>query len=188
MCHVGFVADGQPFVVPATYARWDDRLVIHGSAASRMVKALAGGAPACVSVTLLDGLVLARSGFHHSMNFRSVVVVGTATEITDPGEKRRALDAIVEHVAPGRVASVRPPSENELRATRVVTLPLDEASAKVRTGPPKDDEADYALPVWAGEIPLGLRPGPPVADPRLAPGIVVPPEVASWRRPGRPRP
>jgi nitroimidazol reductase NimA-like FMN-containing flavoprotein (pyridoxamine 5'-phosphate oxidase superfamily) len=185
VCHVGFVADGQPFVVPATYARWDDRLVIHGSAASRMVKALAGGAPACVSVTLLDGLVLARSGFHHSMNYRSVVVVGTATEITDPAEKLRALDAIVEHVAPGRVASVRPPSENELRATRVVTLPLDEASAKLRTGPPKDDEADYALPVWAGEIPLGLQPGPPLADPRLAPGIAVPPEVARWRRPRR---
>ena len=185
VCHVGFVADGQPFVVPATYARWDDRLVIHGSAASRMVKALAGGAPACVSVTLLDGLVLARSGFHHSMNYRSVVVVGTATEVTDPAEKLRALDAIVEHVAPGRVASVRPPSENELRATRVVTLPLDEASAKVRTGPPKDDEADYALPVWAGEIPLGLRPSPPVADPRLAFGIAVPPEVAGWQRPRR---
>jgi hypothetical protein len=185
VCHVGFVADGQPFVVPATYARWEDRLVIHGSAASRMVKALAGGAPACVSVTLLDGLVLARSGFHHSMNYRSVVVVGTATEITDPAEKLRALDAIVEHVAPGRVASVRPPSANELRATRVVTLPLDEASAKVRTGPPKDDEADYALTVWAGEIPLGLQPGPPIADPRLAPGIAVPPEVARWRRPRR---
>jgi len=151
------------------------------------VKALAGGVPACVSVTVLDGLVLARSGFHHSMNFRSVVVVGTATEITDPGEKLRALDAIVEHVAPGRAASVRAPSGNELRATRVVTLPLDEASAKVRTGPPKDDEADYALAVWAGEIPLGLEPGPPVADPRLAPGIAVPPEVARWRRPGRPR-
>jgi len=187
VCHVGFVAEGQPFVVPSTYARWDDLLVVHGSAASRMVKALAGGVPACVSVTLLDGLVLARSGFHHSMNYRSVVVVGTATEITDPGEKLRALDAIVEHVAPGRVASVRPPSENELRATRVVTLPLDEASAKVRTGPPKDDEADYALPIWAGEIPLGLQPGQPVADPRLAPEIAVPPEVACWRRPGRPR-
>ncbi len=187
VCHVGFVADGQPFVVPSTYARWDDLLVIHGSAASRMVRALAAGAPACVSVTLLDGLVLARSAFHHSMNYRSVVVVGTATEVTDPAQKVRALDAIVEHVAPGRAARVRPPSENELRATRVVTLPLDEASAKVRTGPPKDDEADYALPVWAGEIPLGLRPSQPVADPRLASGIAVPPEVAIWRRPGRPR-
>jgi nitroimidazol reductase NimA-like FMN-containing flavoprotein (pyridoxamine 5'-phosphate oxidase superfamily) len=187
VCHVGFVADGQPFVIPATYARWDDRLVIHGSAASRMVKALAGGAAACVSVTLLDGLVLARSAFHHTMNYRSVVVVGTATEVVDPQEKLRALAAIVEHVAPGRGASVRPPSEIELRATRVVTLPLDEASAKLRTGPPKDDEDDYALPVWAGEIPLGLEPGPAVADPRLAPGIAVPPDVQLWRRPGRPR-
>jgi uncharacterized protein len=187
VCHVGFVAGGQPFVVPSTYARWNDRLVIHGSAASRMVNALAGGAPACVTVTLLDGLVLARSGFHHSMNYRSVVVVGQATEITDPGEKLRALDAIVEHVVPGRAASVRPPSELEMRATRVVTLPLDEASAKVRTGPPKDDEADYVLPVWAGEIPLALEPGPPLADSRLAPGVAVPPEVLLWRRPGRPR-
>jgi nitroimidazol reductase NimA-like FMN-containing flavoprotein (pyridoxamine 5'-phosphate oxidase superfamily) len=185
VCHVGFVADGQPFVIAATYARWGDRLVIHGSAASRMMKALAGGAPACASVTLLDGLVLARSAFHHSMNYRSVVVVGTATEIVDPPDKRRALEAIVEHVAPGRGASVRAPSENEMRATRVVTLPLDEASAKVRTGPPKDDEADYALPVWAGEIPLALQAGPAVADPRLAPGIALPPEVLPWRRPRR---
>jgi len=185
VCHVGFVADGQPFVIPSTYARWDDRLVIHGSAASRMVRALAGGAAACASVTLLDGLVLARSAFHHSVNYRSVVVVGTATEVVDPEEKLRALGAIVEHVAPGRGASVRPPSEIELRATRVVTLPLDEASAKVRTGPPKDDEDDYALPVWAGEIPLGLEPGRAVADPRLAPGIAVPPHVLLWRRPRR---
>jgi len=185
VCHVGFVQEGQPFVIPSAYARVGDRLVIHGSAASRMVKALAGGAPACATVTLLDGLVLARSGFHHSMNYRSVVVVGTATEVTDPAEKRRALDAIVEHVAPGRAASVRPPSENELRATRVVTLPLDEASAKVRTGPPKDDEADYALAVWAGELPLRLEPFEPVADPRLGPGIEPPPHVTGWRR-GRP--
>jgi uncharacterized protein len=185
VCHVGFESEGQPFVIPTTYARWDDRLVIHGSAASRMVRALAGGASACVSVTLLDGLVLARSAFHHSMNYRSVVVVGKATEIVDPAEKVRALEAIVEHVAPGRGSSVRAPSEIELRATRVVTLPLDEASAKVRTGPPRDDEDDYALPVWAGEIPLGLSAGPPRADPRLAPGIAVPPDVALWRRPRR---
>jgi uncharacterized protein len=185
VCHVAFVADGQPFVIPTTYARRDDRLVIHGSAASRMVKALAGGAPACVSVTLVDGLVLARSAFHHSMNYRSVVVVGTATEIVDPAEKVSALEAIVEHVAPGRAPSVRPPSEIELRATRVVALPLDESSAKVRTGPPKDDEDDYALPVWAGELPLGLSVGPPLADPRLGPGIAVPPDVALWRRPRR---
>jgi len=182
VCHVGFVDGGQPFVVPSAYARLGDRLVIHGSAASRMVNVLAAGAPACVTVTLLDGLVLARSGFHHSMNYRSVVVLGAATEVTAPEEKRRALDAIVEHVVPGRVAAVRPPSEKELRATRVVALPLDEISAKVRTGPPKDDEADYTLGVWAGELPLGLGPLEPVADPRLAAGLDPPPHVTGWRR------
>jgi nitroimidazol reductase NimA-like FMN-containing flavoprotein (pyridoxamine 5'-phosphate oxidase superfamily) len=182
VCHVGFVDGGQPFVIPSAYARVGDRLVVHGSAASRMMTALCAGAPACATVTLLDGLVLARSGFHHSMNFRSVVVVGTATEVTDPAEKRRALDAIVEHVAPGRVASVRPPSENELRATRVATLPLEESSAKVRNGPPKDDEADYALPLWAGELPLRLEPLAPVADPRLDPAVAPPPHVTGWRR------
>lgn len=185
VCHVGFVDEGQPFVIPSAYARLGDRLVVHGSAASRMVRALAAGVPACVSVTLLDGLVLARSGFHHSMNFRSVVVVGVATEITDDAEKRRALDAIVEHVVPGRAASVRGPSAGEMRATRVVSLPLDESSAKVRTGPPKDDEADYALGVWAGEIPLRLQPLEAVADPRLDPRIALPPEVRGWRRGGR---
>ena len=182
VCHVGFVDGGQPFVVPSAYARRGDRIVIHGSAASRMIRALAAGAPACVTVTLLDGLVLARSSFHHSMNYRSVVVLGTATEVTDPEEKGRALDAIVEHVAPGRLSSVRPPSEGEMRATRVVELPLDEASAKVRTGPPKDDEADYALGIWAGELPLRLDPLVPVDDARLAPGLTPPPHVTGWRR------
>ena len=185
VCHVGFVDESQPFVIPSVYARQGDRLVIHGSAASRMVKVLAGGAPACVTVTLLDGLVLARSEFHHSMNYRSVVVLGRASEIVDPGEKRRALEAIVEHVAPGRAASVRPPNEKELRGTRVVAIPLDEASAKVRTGPPKDEEEDYALPVWAGELPLRLEPLALVADPRLGPAIPPPPHVTGWRRPRR---
>lgn len=185
VCHVGFVDEGQPFVIPSAYARQGDRLLIHGSAASRMVKALALGTPACVTVTLLDGLVLARSGFHHSMNFRSVVVLGRATEIADPGEKRRALDAIVEHVAPGRTAAVRGASEKELRATRVVALALDEASAKVRTGPPKDDEEDYALRVWAGELPLRVEPLAPLADSRLGAGIPPPPHVTGWRRPRR---
>jgi nitroimidazol reductase NimA-like FMN-containing flavoprotein (pyridoxamine 5'-phosphate oxidase superfamily) len=187
VCHVGFVADGQPFVVAATYARWDDRLVIHGSAASRMMKTLAGGAPACASVTLLDGLVLARSAFHHSMNYRSVVVVGTPREIVLPAEKTRALDAIVEHIVPGRLGSVRGASEQELRGTRVVAFALDEASAKLRTGPPKDDEEDYALPAWAGELPLRLRALEPVADPRLTPGIALPEHVSAWRRGGRRR-
>lgn len=184
VCHVGFVDGGQPFVIPSTYARVDDRLLIHGSAASRMIKALAGGAPACVSVTLLDGLVMARSGFHHSMNYRSVVVVGVAVEVTDPLEKARALDAIVDHVAPGRTAEVRGPSELELRATRVVWLSLAEASAKVRSGPPKDDEEDHALPCWAGELPLRLVPQEPVPDPLLRPGIAPTATVARWRRPG----
>jgi len=185
VCHVGFVDDGQPFVIPSVYARQGDRLVIHGSAASRMVKVLAAGTPACVTVTLLDGLVLARSEFHHSMNYRSVVVLGRASEIVEPDEKRRALKAIVEHVTPGRAASVRPPNEKELRATRVVAIPLDEASAKVRTGPPKDDEEDKALPVWAGELPLRLEPLAPVADPQLGPAIPPPPHVTGWRRPRR---
>jgi uncharacterized protein len=185
VCHVAFVDDGQPYIIPSTYARQGDRLVIHGSAASRMVKVLAAGAPACVTVTLLDGLVLARSEFHHSMNYRSVVVLGRASEIVEPDDKRRALEAIVEHVAPGRAASVRPPSEKELRATRVVAIPLDEASAKVRTGPPKDDDEDYALPVWAGELPLRLEPLAPVADPQLGPAIPPPPHVTGWRRPRR---
>lgn len=184
VCHVGFVDGGQPFVIPSTYARVADRLLIHGSAASRMIKALAGGAPACVSVTLLDGLVMARSGFHHSMNYRSVVVVGVAVEITDPLEKARALDAIVDHVAPGRTAEVRGPSELELRATRVVWLSLAEASAKVRSGPPKDDEEDHALPCWAGELPLRLVAQEPVPDPLLRPGIAPTATVARWRRPG----
>jgi nitroimidazol reductase NimA-like FMN-containing flavoprotein (pyridoxamine 5'-phosphate oxidase superfamily) len=185
VCHVGFVDDGQAYVIPSVYARQGDRLVLHGSAASRMLKVLAAGAPACVTVTLLDGLVLARSEFHHSMNYRSAVVLGRATEVVDPGEKRRALRAIVEHVAPGRAGSVRPPNERELRATRVVAIALDEASAKVRTGPPKDDEEDYALPVWAGELPLRLEPRAPVADPRPGPAIPPPPHVTGWRRPGR---
>jgi len=185
VCHVGFVDEGQPYVIPSAYARLGDRLVVHGSAASRMVKVLAGGAPACVTVTLLDGLVLARSQFHHSMNYRSVVVLGRATEVVDPAEKRRALEAIVEHVAPGRPASARPPNEKELRATRVVAFSLDEASAKVRTGPPKDDEEDYALPVWAGELPLRLEPLAPVPDPRPGPPIPAPPHVTGWRRPRR---
>jgi nitroimidazol reductase NimA-like FMN-containing flavoprotein (pyridoxamine 5'-phosphate oxidase superfamily) len=163
-----------------------ERVVIHGSAASRMLKRLAEGAPACLTVTLLDGLVLARSAFHHSINYRSVVVVGRAHAIEDPAEKLRALEAIVEHIVPGRLGEVRAPSPGELRATRAVWLPLDEASAKLRSGPPKDDEEDYALPVWAGELPLRLTPLAPVADPRLAPGIETPPHVSGWGR-GRER-
>jgi nitroimidazol reductase NimA-like FMN-containing flavoprotein (pyridoxamine 5'-phosphate oxidase superfamily) len=187
ICHVGFVHAGQPFVIPTAFARMGERLVLHGSAASRMLKTLVTGAPACVTVTLVDGLVLARSAFHHSINYRSVVVVGAASEITDPGEKSRALDAIVEHIVPGRAGDVRAPTENELRATRAVWFPLDEASAKLRTGPPKDDDEDYALRVWAGELPLRLTPLAPVADPRLPDGIPLPEHVSGWPRgPRRP--
>ena len=176
---------GQPFVIPTAFARIGDEVAIHGSAASRMLKLFCAGASGCLTVTLLDGLVLARSAFHHSMNYRSVVVLGTAREIGEPLEKARALDAIVEHIVPGRLGSVRRASDQELRATRVVAFALDEASAKLRTGPPKDDEADYALPVWAGELPLRTTPLAPVADPRLAPGISLPAHVSSWRRGGR---
>ena len=186
VCQLGFVDDGQPFVMPSVYARLGDSVVLHGSAASRMMRVLAEGAPACLTVTLVDGLVLARSAFHHSVNYRSVVVLGRASEVLDPEAKRRALDAIVEHVVPGRAAEVRPPSELELRATRVVTLPLDEASAKLRVGPPKDDEDDLALPCWAGELPLRLSALDPVADPLLPPGIRPTAAVSAWRR-GRAR-
>ena len=182
VCHVGFAVEGQPFVIPTTYARQDDRLAIHGSAASRMLRTLAGGVPVCVTVTLLDGLVLARSAFHHSMNYRSVVVLGTAREVTDPAEKAAALDAIVEHVMRGRSGQVRPPNPVEMKATSVLTLPIDEASAKVRTGPPVDDEEDYALPCWAGLLPLALVPGAPVPDPRLLPGVPIPENVSAYRR------
>jgi uncharacterized protein len=150
--------------------------------ASRMLGTLGQGVPVCVTVTLLDGLVLARSAFHHSMNYRSVVILGTAVDVTDFEEKRRALHAIVEHVVPGRLPSVRPPSDHEIRGTRVLSLPIDEASAKIRTGPPVDDEEDYARPGWAGEIPLRLTAGLPISDPRLPAGTTVPPSVWSYRR------
>jgi nitroimidazol reductase NimA-like FMN-containing flavoprotein (pyridoxamine 5'-phosphate oxidase superfamily) len=182
VCHVGFAVDGQPFVIPTIYARVGDRLVVHGSAASRMLRTLAAGVPVCVTVTLLDGLVLARSAFHHSMNYRSVVVLGTAREVTGEAEKAAALDAIVEHVLRGRSAQARPPSARELRATSVLALPIEEASAKVRTGPPVDDEEDYASPWWAGVVPLALTPGVPVPDPRLAPDVPLPPNVARYAR------
>jgi nitroimidazol reductase NimA-like FMN-containing flavoprotein (pyridoxamine 5'-phosphate oxidase superfamily) len=173
VCHVGFVADGQPFVIPTAYGRDGDELYVHGARASRMLKALRDGAEVCVTVTLVDGLVLARSAFHHSVNYRSVVVFGRARLVESPEEKMRALLAFTEHVVPGRWDEVREPSRQELDATLVLALPLTEASAKVRTGPPVDDEEDYALPVWAGVLPLGIRVGEPVADPKLGDGIAV---------------
>lgn len=164
VCHVGFSVDGTPVVIPTIHWRDGDRLYVHGSAASRMLRNLRQGVPACVTVTLVDGLVLARSAFHHSMNYRSVVLFGTAREVSEPDEKRRALDRLVEHIAPGRTAEVRPPNESELRQTLVLSLPIEEASAKIRTGGPVDDEEDYALPVWAGVIPLRIERGEAVKD------------------------
>lgn len=163
MCHVGFVVDGQPVVIPTIHWRDGDTLYFHGSAASRMLRSLRDGVDACVTVTLLDGLVLARSAFHHSMNYRSVVVFGKAREVGED-EKPRALEMLVEHVIRGRSKDVRPPNQKELRQTLVLALPIDEASAKIRTGGPVDDEEDYALPVWAGVLPLALKPGEPIAD------------------------
>jgi nitroimidazol reductase NimA-like FMN-containing flavoprotein (pyridoxamine 5'-phosphate oxidase superfamily) len=183
ICHVGFVVDGQPYVIPTIHARRGDQLYVHGSAASRMLRTLREAVPLCVTVTLLDGLVLARSAFHHSMNYRSVVLLGAAREVAEPGERLQALEAIVEHVVPGRWPEVRPPSEQELKATLVLALPISEASAKVRSGPPKDDAEDLQFPCWAGVLPLRLEPQPPVADPALASSVAVPECVRGYRRP-----
>jgi uncharacterized protein len=182
ICHVGFVVDRQPFVIPTGYARVGDRLYIHGSQASRMLRTLAEGIDVCVTVTLLDGLVLARSAFHHSMNYRSVVVLGCASLVEDTAAKLAALRAFSEHVIPGRWDEVRAPSEQEMKSTTVLSLSLDEASAKVRNGPPLDDEEDYELTVWAGVIPLRLVAGSPVADPRLSHTIVVPRYASAYSR------
>jgi nitroimidazol reductase NimA-like FMN-containing flavoprotein (pyridoxamine 5'-phosphate oxidase superfamily) len=182
-CHVGFVVDGQPYVIPTIHARVGDCVYIHGSAASRMLRSVRGGIPVCVTVTILDGLVFARSAFHHSMNYRSVVILGTATEVVDPDEKNEALKAIVEHVAPKRWDDVRWPNVQELKATSVLRLPLEEVSAKIRTGPPIDDEEDYQVPCWAGELPLRLVPQKPIADPKLNPSTLLPQYVREYRRP-----
>jgi nitroimidazol reductase NimA-like FMN-containing flavoprotein (pyridoxamine 5'-phosphate oxidase superfamily) len=163
VCHAGFVVDGAPVVIPTIHWREDDTLYVHGSAASRMLRSLRDGVEVCVTITLLDGLVLARSAFHHSMNYRSVVVFGRAREVTGE-EKLRALDSLVEHVVRGRSRDIRPPNEKELRQTMVLALPLEEASAKIRTGGPVDDEEDYALPIWAGVVPLRLTPAAPIVD------------------------
>jgi uncharacterized protein len=164
--HVGIVSEGQPFVIPMLYARNGSEIYLHGSPLSRLVKTLAEGVPLCLTVTLLDGLVLARSAFHSSMNYRSVVILGEGREIRDREEKLEALRMIVDHVVPGRSDDARGPSDKELKATEVIALSINEASAKIRTGPPVDDAKDYALAVWAGEVPLSLVPGPPVPDER----------------------
>jgi uncharacterized protein len=182
VCHIGFVADGKPVVIPTGYARQDDALYVHGSAASRMLRTLSQGIDVCVTVTLLDGLVLARSAFHHSMNYRSVVIFGRATEVQDSTLKIAALRAFTEHVMSGRWSEIRPPSSKELQATMVLTIPLTEGSAKVRTGPPIDDETDYDMPVWAGILPCSLQVSSPVPDERLPRGILAPEYLKRYQR------
>jgi nitroimidazol reductase NimA-like FMN-containing flavoprotein (pyridoxamine 5'-phosphate oxidase superfamily) len=167
LCHIGFVVEGQPFVIPTSYGRKDGNLYVHGSAASRMLRNLKEGVPVCVTVTLLDGLVLARSVFNHSMNYRSVMVLGTATLVDDREEKLAALHTLSEHIIPGRWDDARQPNEQELKATSVLRVPIEEFSAKVRTGPPIDDEEDYSFPTWAGVLPLEVKAGSPIDDPRL---------------------
>ena len=174
VCHIGFVADGRPVVIPTAYARIGETIVFHGASRSRTLLAAAAGTELCLTVTLLDGLVLARSAFHHSVNYRSVVAFGRATLITDPDEKMAALRAFVERIHPGRWAVARRPTAEELKATAVLELPLDEVSAKVRSGGPIDDEEDYALPVWAGVIPVEMTAGAPIVDERVASNLESP--------------
>jgi nitroimidazol reductase NimA-like FMN-containing flavoprotein (pyridoxamine 5'-phosphate oxidase superfamily) len=184
VAHVGFVQDGQPYVIPTLHARVGDLLYFHGSAASRTVRALSQGTAACLTVTLLDGLVLARSAVHHSVNYRSVMVLGAATPVEGPEERLRALHAFTERLVPSRWEEVRPPSAQELKAVRVLSMRLDEVSAKVRSGPPLDDAEDCSLGVWAGCIPLGMAAAAPVPDPRLSPGVEPSVAVSGWRWPG----
>ena len=183
LCHVGFSSGGQTFVLPTIHVRVGDRVYLHGSPASRLLQALAAGAEACLAVTLVDGLVLARSAMHHSMNYRSVVLFGRASVVEEEPEKLAVLAALVEHLIPGRWAEVRPPSALELKQTLVLGIPINEASAKVRTGPPIDDQADHDLPCWAGILPLGLAAGTPIVDPLLRPGIAPPPYAVNYAGP-----
>jgi nitroimidazol reductase NimA-like FMN-containing flavoprotein (pyridoxamine 5'-phosphate oxidase superfamily) len=180
-CHIGFVQDRQPYVIPTILARDGDRLYVHGSAASRMLRVLKGGISICVTVTIHDGLVLARSAFHHSMNYRSVVVLGTASEVLDQTEKLHALEAISEHVTPGRWRDIRLPNARELSQTTILRVGLEEASAKMRSGGPKDDEEDLSLPVWAGVVPLRLAPGEPVPAEGVPQELAIPDYVRHHR-------
>jgi len=171
VCHLAFVSDDHPVTIPTMYVRDGDRVIVHGSAAARMTRTLATGLPVCLTVTLLDGVVFARTANNHSMNYRSAVLLGTTTAVTDPDEKLAAMRALVERIAPGRWVQVREPSAQEMKATTILELPIEEASAKVRTGPPLDDEEDLSMPVWAGVVPLAIAPGEPVPDPALRDGI-----------------
>jgi uncharacterized protein len=180
IAHLGFVHKGQPYVIPTLYARVGDTLYFHGSAASRTIRALSAGAPACLTVTLLDGIVLARSAFHHSVNYRSVVVLGVARPVEGSSERLAALQAFVERLIPGRWGEVRRPNPKELKATRVLAMTIDETSAKIRTGPPLDEQEDYGLESWAGVIPLSTTAAAPIPDPCLAPHIVPSNSVSDW--------
>lgn len=183
ICHVGIItAEGHPVVIPTIHARDGDTVYMHGSPASRLLRTMKPGVEICLTATLLDGIVVARSAFHHSMNYRSVVVIGTARIVTDPAEKLAALELVTDHVMPGRWAQCRPVTEKEIKGTLVAALSLDEASAKIRTGGPVDDEADYDLPIWAGVVPLELSPGAPIPDERLLEGVEVPAGVADYSR------
>jgi nitroimidazol reductase NimA-like FMN-containing flavoprotein (pyridoxamine 5'-phosphate oxidase superfamily) len=182
LCHVGFVVDGQPFVIPTSYGRKDASLYIHGSAASRMLRQMKDGVAVCITVTLLDGLVLARSVFNHSMNYRSVVILGKATLVDNPEEKLAALRILSEHILPGRWNDARQPNDRELKATSVLHVPIEEFSAKVRTGPPKDDEEDYSFPTWAGVVPLKMVAAKPIDDERLLAGKEVPAYARNYTR------
>jgi hypothetical protein len=182
LCHAGFVFDGQPFVIPTSYGRSDACLYIHGSAASRMLRRMKEAVPVCITVTLLDGLVLARSVFNHSMNYRSVVILGNATLVDDPEEKLTALRILSEHILPGRWADSRQPNQRELKATSVLRVPIEEFSAKVRVGPPIDDEEDYSFPTWAGVVPLEMVAGGPIDDARMLAGVDVPEYARAYTR------
>jgi nitroimidazol reductase NimA-like FMN-containing flavoprotein (pyridoxamine 5'-phosphate oxidase superfamily) len=182
VCHVGFAVDGQPYVIPTLFARIGDAIYFHGSAASRMLRNLSAGIPVCVTVTLTDGFVLARSVFNHSMNYRSVVALGKATLVDAPEEKLEALHAFTEKILPGRWEDARRPNEKELKATSILRLPLTEVSSKIRVGPPEDDAPDYALPIWAGVIPLQLSSGAAIRDERCDPAIPTPAYVAHYIR------
>ncbi len=182
ICHLAYVLDDGPRITPTIHARVGDTLYVHGSNASRTLRTAKEGTPVAVEVTLLDGLVIARSAFHHSMNYRSVVVHGRAREVTDPTEKWEAQRALVEHVVHGRAADARMPNDRELKQTTILAIPLEESSAKIRTGPPKDEEEDYALPVWAGVLPLRTVPGDPEPDPLLPDGISAPSYLHEYRR------
>ena len=182
LCHVGFAVDGQPYVIPTSYGRKGANLYVHGSAASRMLRQMKEGVAVCVTVTLLDGLVLARSVFNHSMNYRSVVILGKATLVEDPEEKLAALRTLAEHILPGRWEDSRQPNERELKATSVLRVPIEEFSAKVRTGPPIDDAEDYAFPTWAGVIPLKMIAGEPLDDPKLDSGRETPKYIRAYSR------